>query len=79
MKGEVEPNVADSQSCWEATRTIHGGSMVVVGVVGGSRLERGSACEDGRSVRIGCLKECLAEVRAIIIWSAAVPAALEGG
>ena len=30
-------------------------------------MERGSACEDGRTVRIGYLKECLAEVRAIIL------------
>ena len=67
MKGEVELNAAAWQSYWETTGSDHGGSVVIVGVVGGSRLERGSACEDGRSVRIGHLKECLAEVRAIIL------------
>jgi len=63
-KGEVEPGAEISGATW---RPGHGGRCVGVCVVGGSRLERGGACEDGRSVRIGHWKECLTEVRAIIL------------
>ena len=52
-RGEVEPNEAVLQSNWKVTRSNSWGIVTVVGVVGGSRLERGKAREDGRSVRIG--------------------------
>lgn len=51
--GEVEPHVAAWQSSWETTRSYRGGVVVIVGVAGGSRLERGRAREDGRSTGIG--------------------------
>ena len=52
-RGEVEPNEAVLQSSWKVTRSNSWGIVTVVGVIGGSRLERGKAREDGRSVRIG--------------------------
>ena len=66
MKGEVEPNEAAWRSCWEVTGSIHGGAVTVVGVVGGSRLRKGSASEDGRTLRIDHSLECRREVRALI-------------
>ena len=66
-KGEVEPNEADSQSCWEAPGTIHGGTVAVVGVGGGSRLGKGSASEDGRAPGTDHPQGCRGEVRTLIV------------
>jgi hypothetical protein len=41
--------------------------MVVVGVVGGSRLGKGIASEDGRTLRIDHPLGCRREVRALIV------------
>jgi hypothetical protein len=64
VKGEVEPGTDISGA---TRRSRHGGLGVTVGVVGGSRLERGCACEDGRTLRIGHPPGCRGEVRAPIV------------
>lgn len=47
-KGEVEPSVSALGVAWWPR---HGGQQAGVGVVGGSRLEKGRACDDRRSAR----------------------------
>jgi hypothetical protein len=63
VKGEVKPEIGILGA---TRRPRHGGLRVTVGVVGGSRLERGGACEDGRTLRINHLLGCRREVRALI-------------
>jgi hypothetical protein len=63
VKGEVKPEIGILGA---TRRPRHGGLRVTVGVVGGSRLERGGACEDGRTLRIDHLLGCRREVRALI-------------
>ena len=69
-KGEVEPNEtekAECQSNWEAKGTNRGGTLVIVGVVGDSRLGKGSVSEDGRTLRIDHRQRCRREVRALVV------------
>jgi hypothetical protein len=70
-KGEVEP---EARTFGAMSVPKHDGIDVGVGVVGGSRLDRGHARKDGRSARKGrafmvlsARRTRLAEVRAIIV------------
>jgi hypothetical protein len=64
VKGEVKPGTDNSGA---TRRPRHGGLGVTVGVVGGSRLGRGGACEDGRTLRKDHPLGCRGEVRALIV------------
>ena len=63
-KGEVKPG---AEIPGATRRPGHGGLRVTVGVVGGSRLERGSVCEDGRTLRVDHPSGCRREVRALVV------------
>lgn len=70
-KGEV---VSEARAAGAVSEPRHGGPEAIVSVVGGSRLEKGCACEDGRSTwsrpefrtLMRCPKNRRVEVRALI-------------
>ncbi len=63
LSGEVEPSAgADG----EARVPRHGGACAASDVVGGSRLGRGGACEDGRPAGAGRWRQRPAGVRAAV-------------
>ena len=67
VTGEVCPWRTKTSFPLEPSSLEHGGSGGAFWVVGGSRLSKGSAREDGRPVRADYWKQCRAGVRAAIV------------
>ena len=80
VNGEVPLRLAQAAHPQEPSSLEHGGSRGAFWVVGGSRLSRGGAREDGRPDGTDHRRRCLAGVRAAVVaWKPGNASGAKGG